>query len=176
MSANTPILAFPYPVAGSDPPNGAAQIQALAEAVEAAVARTITSAVPASDVALTNGAWTDVCTLAVIAVVGVARSIRLEAHAEFYNTHVSAAANAALRIQDTNLGTTVATSGKFVVGANMGGSGDHVDVLIAQTLAAAVGNHTYKLQAYTANGTTSVIKTETLASEVMVCTRLAAIA
>lgn len=175
MSATTPILAFPYPVAGSDPPNGAAQMQALAEAVEAAVARTITTAVPAADVVLGDNVWTDVCTLAAIVVAGVARSIRLEAHAECWNTHVSQAASLALRIQDTNLAVTVATSGKALVGANATGSPDHADLVIAQTLSAAVGTHTYKLQAYKLNGTVSVIKTDTVASEPLVATRLAAV-
>lgn len=176
MSATTPILLFPYPQAASDPPNGAAQIQALAEAVEAAVARTITSAVPAADVVLGNDVWTDVCTLAAITVAGVARSIRLEAHAAFANTHVSQTATIALRILDTNLGTTVATSGKATVGANIAGNSDHADLVIGQTLSAAVGTHTYKLQAYRINGTVSVIKTDTLAAEVMASTRLAAVA
>lgn len=174
MSGTTPTLAFPYPTT-TDPPNGATQIEALAEAVEAAWPLTITTAAPGSDVSLTNDAWTDVCTLASIVVAGVARRVRLEAHATFQNTHGSAAAACALRIIDTVGGATVAVSGKVLVGPSVAGGIDHGDLVVAQTISASVATHTYKLQAYKINGTVSVLKAITLAGEAMVLSRLAAV-
>lgn len=173
MSATTPILGLEYPTPG-DPPDGAGQIQQLATDVEAALPLTTIVAIPATDVALTNGSWQDVATLAAIVVAGVARKVKLHAHAAAVNAHASAAASIALRIVDSFTAGTVATSGKTVVGANTAGNSDHADLQISDEILAAVGSHVYKLQAYTINGTTTLTKTESLGGETLAATRIRA--
>lgn len=168
-----------FPVLGNTP-NIPVDIEALADDVDAALtaraAAPITSAVPATDIALGNDAWTTICTLAAISL-DFARNVRLEARAELYNTGATEAASCALRIIDTSQGSAfVAGTGMLVIGTDTPGSNDHANLVIAQTILQGAGAHTYRLQGYRVNGLVSAIKTETLGGQALAATELRAIA
>jgi hypothetical protein len=80
----TPIYAFPYPVL-TDPPNGAAQIQALAEAVEDTIS-TLDSSVSGDLSTLANPARAHLRTTAVQAIPNNSTGVAIEFDVEDFDT------------------------------------------------------------------------------------------
>jgi hypothetical protein len=135
----------------------------------------VLSATPGGDVNLTNNAWTDICTLPLLTLAND-RTVRFEARAEMFNTHVTQSSQVAIRIIDTSNGNAfILGSGKDSMGENAAGFPDHVIVYINESVPVLAGAHTYKLQGFAVNGTAVVEQSVVAASQTLICTRLAAV-
>lgn len=158
-----------YPVL-TDAPNVPADIQALAEDVEAAIDGALAVGVPAgATVSLTGAAWTPICSVAITLP---------------YDTLVEIVGWA--RVQSTGAGRPmvalrVLDGSTFLFGTgqrHVGGTGDafgEEDIISTprRKIALAAGAHTLNLEGYKdANGAIDVKKTQTLAGQAIDTTGL----